>query len=198
LFILKNVTKSYENRPIINDLSLQFTEDKHCIFGPNGCGKSTLLMLMSGLESLSSGHITFNDQTVSSKNVKYKIGVSSDKILFPEFLTPLQLLTFHCTQYHCQFPDDLIQNLDFTPQLSTPVGQLSLGNLKKTSLLLALCHQPLSLLLDEPTTGLDNKSKHWLVDYLSDYNGQIIVASHEKIFISNLTYKQINLIELNQ
>jgi ABC-type multidrug transport system ATPase subunit len=197
LFLLKNVTKSYAQNIIINNLSFQFTEDRYCISGPNGCGKSTLLMLMSGIDNVSLGSIFFNEQSVSSLSVKHKIGVSSDKILYPDFLTPQQLLTFHCTQYCCPFPDEIIKSLNFMPQLATKVAQLSLGNLKKLSLLLALCHKPLSLLLDEPTTGLDNESKLWLIAYLKSYKGQIITASHEESFMSNSTYEQIDLVELN-
>lgn len=198
MFSLKKVTKSYENNLIINNLSFQFTENRYCIFGPNGCGKSTLLMLMSGIESYNLGSIKFNEQSISSINIKHQIGVSSDKILLPEFLTPQQLIAFHCAQQHCSYPTQIIESLNFTAQLSTKIAQLSLGNLKKISLLLALAHQPLCLILDEPTTGLDHESRVWLLDYLNTYKGQIIVASHEEDFIEHPQYKLINLLELTK
>lgn len=197
MFILKKVTKSYENHLIIDNLFYTFNKDKYCLFGPNGSGKSTLLMLMSGIENFDSGSITFNEQTVNSIDVKRKIGVSSDKILLPDFLTPQQLLEFHCAEQQCVFPTEFITSLNFTHQLSTKVSQLSLGNLKKTSLLLALAHNPLCLILDEPTTGLEHQSRVWLLDYLDQYQGQVIVASHEENFLSNSEYHQINLLELN-
>lgn len=197
MFLLNKVTKSYENHLIISNLSFQFDKDRYCISGPNGSGKSTLLMLMSGIESLNFGSITCNEQPVISINIKHQIGVSSDKILFPEFLTAQQLLEFHCSQHNCLFPSHIVERLNFPEQLTTKISQLSLGNLKKLSLLLALSHNPLCLILDEPTTGLDHESRVWLLDYLEKYKGQVIVSSHEDSFIANPEYKQVNLLELN-
>lgn len=198
MFILKKITKSYDNYPVINDKTFQFNDARYCISGPNGCGKTTLLMLMSGIEPLDSGSITFNEQAVSLIKTTHQIGVSSDKILFPDFLTPQKLLEFHCSQHSCSFPTDIIESLNFSPQLQAKISQLSLGNLKKISLLIAISHQPLSLILDEPTTGLDNESRAWLLNYLDQYKGQVIVASHEQNFLANAKYTQIDLLEVNK
>ena len=154
-------------------------------------------MLMSGIEDLTSGSIKFNEKPVNLIDVKYHLGVSSDKIFLPDFLSSQQLLEFHCTQHNCSFPTSLIQSFNFKQQLTTKVSQLSLGNLKKISLLLALAHQPMCLILDEPTTGLDQDSKVWLLDYLNEYDGLLIVASHEESFINNKLYQQIDLLKLN-
>lgn len=193
---LNKVSKFYQKNEVIKNITYSFTEQRYCIIGANGSGKTTLLMLVAGLEPVSAGQVTYNEQSVHLAKTKRHLGISSDKILLPEFLTAQQLLEFHCSQHKCSFPDALINHLGFTPQLATKVVKLSLGSLKKTSLLLALAHQPQYLLLDEPTTGLDHNSREWLLDYLDSYQGQIIVTSHEEVFTKNSGFQQIVLSDL--
>jgi ABC-2 type transport system ATP-binding protein len=155
-------------------------------------------MLAAGLEDFSVGEITFNGKSVYLTESKRFIGISSDKITLPDFLTAKQLLEYHCSQHDCPFPTLLISHLGLTAQLATQVSALSLGGLKKISLLLAIAHQPKCLLLDEPTTGLDSKSREWLLDFLNSYQGQVIVTSHENIFTENKYYQCVELTELNK
>ena len=112
-------------------------------------------MLAAGLEDFNCGEIVFNEESVYLADTKRHLGISSDKIKLPDFLTAQQLLDFHCSQHDCPFPIVLVEHLGFRAHLATQVSALSLGSLKKISLLLALAHQPKCLLLDEPTTGLD-------------------------------------------
>ena len=190
------LSKSYLGHQVFSELNLQFSQQKYCIVGENGCGKTTLLLLAAGLEQACSGEILIDQKPVTDKAVRFDIGISSDRIVLPEFLTSKQLLDFHCKQFGCAFPEEFIKALQFTKQLMKPIKGLSLGSLKKISLLLALCHQPKYLLLDEPTTGLDKLSREWLLDYLQRYSGCLIVTSHEACFIDNAHYTQINLLQL--
>lgn len=190
------LSKSYLGHQVFSELDLQFSQQKYCIVGENGCGKTTLLLLAAGLEPACSGEILIDKKPVTEKAVRFDIGISSDRIVLPEFLTSKQLLDFHCQQFCCPFPEELIKALHFAKQLTKPIKGLSLGSLKKISLLLALCHQPKYLLLDEPTTGLDKLSREWLLAYLQRYNGCLIVTSHEACFIDNTDYRQINLLQL--
>lgn len=198
MLVIKNIAKHYQNHAILSNINFQFEQPRYCITGPNGSGKTTLLMLAAGLESVSAGSITFDGHPVDGVASKRLMGISSDEIALPDFLTGQQLLEFHCQQHSCEFPRALIRYLGFDAQLTTQIGALSLGNLKKISLLLALSHQPKCLLLDEPTTGLDSLSRDWLLTYLTDYAGQIIVTSHEASFSQNTDYQQIALSDLNQ
>jgi ABC-type multidrug transport system ATPase subunit len=198
LLILKEVSKLYQKNVVLNGVSYRFDEQKYCIVGPNGIGKTTLLILAAGLEKLSGGEVTFNGESVFLTDTKRQLGISSDKIKLPMFLTAQQLLEFHCSQHNCPFPTILISHLRFTDQLTTQVSSLSLGNLKKISLLLAIAHHPKCLLLDEPTTGLDSNSREWLLGFLNQYQGQIIVTSHETVFTESASYKPVYLSQLNK
>jgi len=198
LLILKDVSKLYQKNVVLNGVSYHFSDKKYCIVGPNGIGKTTVLMLAAGLESLSGGEVTFNDKSVFLTETKRYLGISSDKINLPGFLTAQQLLELHCSQHRCPFPTILINHLGFSAQLATQVSSLSLGNLKKVSLLLAVAHNPLCLLLDEPTTGLDSNSREWLLSFLNQYHGQVIVTSHEKVFTESAYYEHVDLTQLHK
>jgi len=198
LLILNNVSKFYQKNAVLKGVNFHFDKQRYCIIGPNGIGKTTLLMLAAGLENSSVGEITFNEKSVYLTENKRLMGISSDKISLPEFLTAQQLLEYHCSQHNCPFPTLLISNLGLSAQLTTQISALSLGGLKKISLLLAIAHQPKCLLLDEPTTGLDAKSREWLLDFLNSYQGQVIVTSHEQSFTENHHYQCVELTELNK
>jgi ABC-2 type transport system ATP-binding protein len=185
LLKLDNLSKFYNKNQVLHSINYVFDQTRYCIVGA------------AGLETPTAGNITFNHKPVNSVECKKQQGISSDKIILPDFLTANQLLELHCQQNACPFPSILIDKLNFSLQLSTPVSALSLGNLKKISLLLALAHKPTILLLDEPTTGLDEKSRTWLLDYFQQYRGQIIITSHEDCFIKNKQYQQVAISALN-
>lgn len=194
---LNKVTKSYQQKVVLQDITFNFSEQRYCIVGPNGSGKTTLLMLAAGLEPVDCGDVMVNQHAVHTEEIKKSIGVSSDRIVLPQFLTAKQLLVFHCSQHQCPYPQEYIEKLNFNKQLTTLIGDLSLGNLKKMSLLLAISHQPSYLLLDEPTTGLDKYSREWLLKFLAEYTGQLIVTSHEECFVNNADFNQLNIADLS-
>jgi len=222
MLCFKLVDKRFANKIIFSQFSYHFNLPRYCIAGKNGIGKTTMLLMGAGLETADRGDISFNQQNVFVVNTKKNIGVSSDKILLPAFLSAQQLINFHCQQHQIDFPEHLLSSLNFSTQLRNKVSELSLGNSKKLSLILALAHQPQCLLIDEPSTGLDHTSREWLLDYLHHYTRnnmssnssnannaalstdknntqkQIIVTSHEDDFINDTDYCQLNFAELTK
>jgi ABC-type multidrug transport system ATPase subunit len=91
---------------------------------------------------------------------------------------------------------DWVGEFGLTPFLRTKVGDLSLGNAKKLSLILALQHQPQLLLLDEPSNGLDEQARAALLRVLTGYPGQVIVASHEPLSAGDLPMQHLPLATL--
>jgi len=192
----QQVNKRFGKKVIVQQFSYQFSAARYCIAGENGIGKTTLLLMAAGLEALDDGNVLLNNDSVTSIKSKKLFGISSEKICFPDFLTAQQLIEFHCQQHQISPPDKLLTALHFHSQLTNKISELSLGNNKKLSLILALAHQPKLLLLDEPSTGLDHQSRSWLLDYLGGYQGQIIVTSHEDDFLMDNHYQQLDFVAL--
>lgn len=188
-----NVCKQFASLKVLDSFSYHFAPGKHCIVGENGCGKTTLLMLAAGLELPDSGEIQFNRQPVTDHQTKPLVGISTDKIIFPRFLTARQLIEFHCRCYDVPWPEQLIQELHFKAHVGTLAPDLSLGNQKKLSLILALTHNAQCLLLDEPSTGLDSYSRQYIQATLAAFNGTLIITSHDPVFTESSDYQVFSL-----
>ena len=178
--VIKGLNKAFGFNKLYQNFALTLPAGKHCLVGENGCGKTTLLMMAAGVEPLDAGSICFAGIDVTSLEAKAKIGLSSDKVQLPNFLTAKQLIEFQCKTFNCNWPEQLINDLHFTPHIRTLVPQLSLGNQKKLSLILAFCYQPSCLLLDEPTTGLDADAREVVLKLMLDFDGVLVVTSHDK------------------
>lgn len=193
MLTFKNISQYYQNRCLFSDFSLEISEPRVVISGANGSGKTTLLMMAAGLVLPDSGDVSFNGQAVLSTNSKMNIGISASKVALPSFLTVTELLDFHGRQFGCQVEQHWLEQFSLTPYLATKVANLSLGNYKKLSLITAFMHQPSLLLLDEPSNGLDEKARLALNLLISDYAGQVVIASHEAIVADNQQVRHIQL-----
>jgi len=193
LLVFEKVSHYYQNRCVFNDFSLEINEPRVLISGPNGSGKTTLLMLAAGLVTPDAGKVSFNQQSVLMTESKTHIGISASKVALPGFLTVAELLDFHQRQFNCEPSEHWLTEFGLNQYWHTKVANLSLGNYKKLSLLTAVMHQPALLLLDEPANGLDDKARLVLNLLLSDYPGQVIIASHEAIAVEHQQVRQIQL-----
>jgi ABC-2 type transport system ATP-binding protein len=133
------------------------------LLGPNGAGKTTTLKVLLGLLKPSSGEASVLglDCTRDSQEVKERIGYMPDEPQFYDFLTGRETLDFVINVRALsstgawQELKELVELLEFGPQLAAMTASYSLGMKKKLALLCALVHRPRVLLLDEPTNGLD-------------------------------------------
>lgn len=179
-----NVSLCFSRVALFSQLTLAIPEKRVVITGENGSGKTTLLLLAAGLMQPDSGAIQFNQLSVNSIETKSRIGISANKITLPTFFSAQELLTFHCHMHKCKLDLNMAHALGLTPFLQTKVGDLSLGNYKKLSLLTALLHNPELLLLDEPTNGLDNDARDAMNTILNAFTGQLIIASHDTALLT--------------
>jgi ABC-type multidrug transport system ATPase subunit len=191
--VCKDVGKSYSNQTVFKHLSLDVSSEHLVITGPNGCGKTTLLRLIAGIEGIDDGYISWQGNEVTSVETKKKVGMSANCIVLPEFLTVRQIISFHCSQYVCDFPQQLIDDIALSPFLGQKVGALSLGTAKKLSLVLAFSHDPDLLILDEPGNGLDEDALSTLLRWLDRFEGNIILATHDHELCRNLEASFIDL-----
>jgi len=154
-----NLKKYYGKVRGVEDVSMKLESGEvYGFIGPNGSGKSTTIKTIMNLINKTSGIIRINGKENSKDSLQLKeiIGYLPSEINLYDDLTVKEMLDFHESFYKKDISKrkkQLIEvlNLDETKKIE----DLSLGNLKKLGIVLALMHEPKILLLDEPTSGLD-------------------------------------------
>ena len=179
---LENVSYRWDDNALIRNFSTTILRgDKIGIIGPNGCGKSTLLGLLLGRLEPTSGHmrtgtgleVAYFDQLRASldmdKSVQDNVGGGSDKV-------EINGKSRHIVSY--------LQDFLFTPdRIRQPLNALS-GGERNRVLLARLFTKPANLLvLDEPTNDLDVETLELLEELLSEYQGTLLLVSHDRSFI---------------
>jgi len=182
---LVNICKAYGDRILIKDFTYNFTpEDRIGIIGCNGAGKSTLMDIVTGRIKPDSGtveigttiHIGYFDQhsedltpNEDQRVIEYLKSVGElVKTADGEIITASQML----------------EKFLFPPnQQYAPISKLSGGEKRRLFLLKVLMSAPNVLILDEPTNDLDVQTLTVLEDYLEDFNGCVIVVSHDRYFL---------------
>lgn len=184
MITLKGVQKKYRNKTIFQSLNMTF-EDKQLtvLLGENGAGKSTLLNIISGLEQSDQGEITYFGQKLSKKQLQENIGYVPQAIALFEHMTVNE--NINCFKALCKrsISDDLI--MKYIKQLNlkdlhVTVSNLSGGTQRKVNVLIGLLSQPQILILDEPTVGIDLKSRYDIHRLLNQMKHEclIILTTH--------------------
>lgn len=156
---IKNLTKYYGNVKGIENLSLTLKKGEIFGFiGPNGAGKSTTIRCIMNLINKTNGQVLIDGQEFKKDDVKIKeiIGYLPSEINLYDDLTVKEMINYHISFYKKDLSKRrkyLVEILKLDEQKK--IEDLSLGNLKKLGIVLALIHEPKILILDEPTSGLD-------------------------------------------
>ena len=190
---LEHVNKTIEGRPILRDLSLRIMRgERLALVGPNGVGKTTLLRLIMGELAPDQGHIRRGTNLVTALFDQTRAQLDPDASLW-ENLTgdPLMRVPGQADQVMVRgTPKHVVGYLkEFLfdeAQARAPVRALSGG--EKARLLLArIMAQPANLLvLDEPTNDLDVETLDLLQDILGDFDGTVLLVSHDRDFIDRI------------
>ena len=156
---IENLTKYYGNVKGVENLSIELNDGEIFGFiGPNGAGKSTTIKCIMNFINKTSGNIYINNILVSDKNFEYKnlIGYLPSEIHLYDDYTVLEMFKYSSLFYSNKALEralELSKRLEL--EINKKIEDLSLGNLKKVGIVLALMHEPKLLILDEPTRGLD-------------------------------------------
>ena len=190
---LKHLKKYYGKSRGIEDVSLKINKgDIYGFIGPNGAGKSTTIRTIMGLLNKTSGSILLNGEELESNNPKIieKIGYVPSEINLYGDMTVKEILNYHELFYQkdcTKRKNELVKLLKI--DLNKKIEDLSLGNLKKVGIVLALMHSPEIIILDEPTSGLDpimQKEFHNLLLKEKEKGTTIIYSSHVLNEVSNI------------
>ncbi len=183
---LKKVYKNYGDKVILRGFDYTFKKgDRIGVVGKNGAGKSTFLNILQGLEPTDSGKINIGDTVVFGNYSQQGLAIKEDKrvIEFVKDIAEHFPLADGSTLSAAQF----LQLFLFTPdQQYTYVSKLSGGEKRRLHLLSILFRNPNFLILDEPTNDLDLQTLGVLENFLSDYQGCIIIVSHDRYFMDRL------------
>lgn len=154
-----NLKKYYGNVRGIEDISIKLKRgEAYGFIGPNGAGKSTTIRVLMSLINPTSGMILIDGKKLDKNDLELKkmIGYLPSEIYLYDDLTVKEILNYHESFYEKNINKrrkQLVKLLKLDE--NKKIEDLSLGNLKKLGIILALMHEPKILILDEPTSGLD-------------------------------------------
>ena len=181
---VKNVTKSFEGRTLFKNVNFTIQHgERVSIIGPNGSGKTTLLKVIVGQEN-------FAGEVWISPSVK--IGYLTQEVFdLPLEQTPEQL--FYKETFAARGKvQTLMKHLGFTiSHWTEPIRNMSMGERVKCKLMEYILEEKDVLILDEPTNHLDLASREQLEDTLAQYNGTLIVVSHDRYFLEKTTSSKL-------
>ncbi|RTZ16883.1 ABC transporter ATP-binding protein [Vibrio aquaticus] len=184
VFEAKNVSYSIEGKSIVKDFSFNIMRgDRIALIGPNGCGKSTLLKLLLNDLEPQSGKLHCGTKLEVAYFDQYREILDPEKSVIDNLADGKQEVMVGGRQRHAL---SYLQDFLFAPKRArTPVKALSGG--EKNRLLLARIFLKSNnlLVLDEPTNDLDIETLELLEDLLANYQGTLLLVSHDRQFVDN-------------
>ncbi|MDC7789889.1 energy-dependent translational throttle protein EttA [Rhodoplanes sp. TEM] len=216
IYHMQGLSKTYPgNRKVLDNVHLSFYPDaKIGVLGVNGAGKSTLLRIMAGIdkeytgegwvaEGARVGYLPQEPQLEQDLTVRENVmlGVAAKKAILDRYNELMMNYSDETAEEASQLQDKIDhQNLwDLDSQveqamdaLGCPpddwaVDKLSGGERRRVALCRLLLEQPELLLLDEPTNHLDAETVNWLEGHLRTYPGAILIVTHDRYFLDNVT-----------
>ncbi|MBC3767509.1 ABC transporter ATP-binding protein [Neptunicella marina] len=185
VFEIQNMAYQIDGQKIVNHLETSILRgDKLALIGPNGCGKSTLIKLLLGQLTPDKGKVHCGTKLEVAYFDQHRMQLDPDKTLIDTIADGKREVTLNGKTRHVI---SYLQDFLFTPErVNVPVSALS-GGEKNRLLLAKLLTKPSNLLiLDEPTNDLDVETLELLEDIISQYDGTVILVSHDREFVDNV------------
>lgn len=188
LLEIKNLSAGYDNNIVLENISMEvFSGDFIGVIGPNGGGKTTLIKTILGLIKPTSGEMNL---FISKTNIGYLPQVNQIDKRFP--ITVIDVVrsgkansalfsSFHKNSVEKEKAESLLAEMGISDIRNKPIGELSGGQMQRVFLCRALMNQPELLVLDEPSTYVDNNFEGELYLKLKELNEQmaILLISHD-------------------
>lgn len=184
LLSVKDAAVIYGDKTIFEELSFNIHQgSKISLVGKNGAGKSTLMNIITGKKDLDAGE-RWQEQSITIGYLIQDIAPKENQTVFEYIFEEIPEAE---EALHAYKVDVVAAALQLT--VTDKMTMLSGGQLRRAGLARALVEEPDILLLDEPTNHLDLEAIEWLEGYLKTYRGTILVVSHDRTFLSNVTNK---------
>lgn len=178
---VKNLEKSFEEQILFKDANFTVQHgEKISVTGPNGSGKTTFLNMIAGRETVTKGEIWVSPSA--------KFGYLTQEVFdLPLEQTPEQLFDKESFEERGHVRN-VMKHLGFLDsQWKEPIGNMSMGERVKCKLMKYILEEKDVLILDEPTNHLDLPSREQLEETLEQYNGTLLVVSHDRYFLEKTT-----------
>lgn len=184
------LSKGFKNKPLFRDVSFEVKKGQRIfLLGANGCGKTTLLKILMNMQSPDSGKIRFGVNVNIGYFEQTQENLHMEKTLIDEIWDDYPDMTQ--TEIRSALAAFLFKNEDVFKRIS----ELSGGERARTSLLKLMLSGSNFLLLDEPTNHLDITSREALENALQEYDGTLLMVSHDRYFINKIA---TNILELTE
>ena len=185
---VKDLAKSFPDKKLFSNFNLSvFREDRVFLLGPNGCGKSTFLKILNKEVIQDYGTFRFGSNVKIGYFDQNIDKLHSDKTVLDEVWDMYRFMT------ETEIRSALAMFLFCGEDVFKKVSLLSGGERAKISLLKIMLSKPNFLVLDEPTNHLDITSREVLENALLDFDGTMLVVSHDRYFINKLANKTVYL-----
>ena len=182
---LTDVSFAYEGAPLISHFSTEVSRgDRIGIVGPNGSGKTTLLKLILGEIQPDEGDIRLGTNLQIAYFDQMRTRLREDKSLVENVGDGQAYITLNGVRRHVL---SYLQDFLFSAERARgPISALSGGERNRLLLACLFSHPSNVLVLDEPTNDLDMETLDLLAELLADYNGTVIVVSHDRAFLDSV------------
>ena len=188
VLIVDDLSKSFPGKPLFRNFDLKiFREDRVFLLGPNGCGKSTFLKIINREQMPDVGAFRYGSNVKIGYFDQNIDKLDSGKTVLDEVWDMYRFMT------ETEIRNALAMFLFRGEDVYKKVSLLSGGERAKISLLKIMLAKPNFLILDEPTNHLDITSREVLENALCDFDGTLLVVSHDRYFINKLSSRIVHL-----
>ena len=163
--IVENISKQYNNKIVVDNISLNLQKGIYGLLGENGAGKTTLMRMLCGILKPSTGTIKFDELDVTQEEYRAILGyLPQDFGYYPEF-TALDFLLYFAALKGIPKPqakqrvEELLKIVSLYEVKNKKIKTFSGGMKQRLGIAQALLNNPKLLILDEPTAGLDPKER---------------------------------------
>lgn len=183
---ISHISKSFENKEIISDFSYTFKRsDRVGVIGKNGSGKTTFLNMLTGQLPPDQGELDLGQNTAFGYYTQQEISFNDDQRVIDVVKEVAEVVEIGEGNFISA--SQFLQHFMFPPSMHyNKVKNLSGGEKRRLQLLRVLMKNPNFLILDEPTNDLDLMTLNVLEDFLFNFEGCLLLVSHDRYFMDRL------------